>query len=275
MKIPNACENACIIEASTLKPGNVHPGREGYTDMVFSGVLLAQTLQECLSKDISLGYIIKKAITDRMKIISENTNLGIVLLCVPLAKAAFKGSFKKVYDITSKTTVKDAVDVAKAIQISGAHIGTPQRGPDIRNGAALKEICDQKLTLLDLFLLSSQWDSIAAEWVEGFPITFSGSENLMAGESVLKVYINILSRHRDSLIQRRFGEKVANKISEKAQKLKNCPVGELKKWDRYLYRKGINPGTTADLVTSSLFVALLQKEELLTRFADEIRTGGW
>jgi triphosphoribosyl-dephospho-CoA synthase len=181
---------------------------------------------------------------------------------------------KALYNVTYKTTVKDAVNVTKAIQVSGAYMGDPQKGPDIRNGTAIKEICDEELTLIDLFLLSSEWDTIAAEWVNGFPVSLSGARDLVEGESILGVYMDILSEYPDSLVQRRFGKEIAVKISKKAQKLKNCSIAELKKWDRYLYRKGINPGTTADLVASSLFVALLQKEELLNRFVDEIRTGG-
>jgi triphosphoribosyl-dephospho-CoA synthase len=182
---------------------------------------------------------------------------------------------KALHDVTHKTTVKDAVNVAKAIQASGAYVGIPQKGPDIRNETAIKEIDDEELTLIDLFLLSSEWDTIAAEWVHGFPVTLSGAGYLVEGKSILGLYMDILSEYPDSLVQRRFGKKIAIKISKKAQKLKNSSDTELKKWDSHLYRKGINPGTTADLVASSLFVALLQKEDLLNRFVDEIRTGIW
>ncbi|MGC1120588.1 MAG: triphosphoribosyl-dephospho-CoA synthase [Candidatus Methanofastidiosia archaeon] len=274
MDIWEASEYACIIEAGTFKPGNVDSRRKEFLDFVVSALLLGKSIQNMLSQnEIQLGKSIKEAVVERTKIVPSNTNLGIILLHIPLAVAASanqRNMGQALDTLVRTTTVEDAVEVAEALRISNAHLGTPQKGPDVRNEQVALEIHKQGLTLADLFSLSSSWDSIALEWVTGFPITFSAAKKLVGGDSVLDVYMDILSRHPDSLIQRRFGVDVAEKISEEAGEIHT--TGDLRKWDECLHRQDINPGTTADLVAAGMFVALLEKEDTLQRLVDEARS---
>jgi triphosphoribosyl-dephospho-CoA synthase len=274
MDIWEASEYACIIEAGTFKPGNVDSRHKEFLDYVVSALLLGRSIQDMLDlNEIHLGRFIKEAVIRRTRIVPSNTNLGIILLHIPLAVAASANrmNMRQALDtLVRTTTVEDAVDVAEALRISNAHLGTPQKGPDVRNGEGAVEIHKEGLTLADLFSLSSSWDSIALEWVTGFPITFSAVKNLMEGDSILDVYLDILSRHPDSLIQRKFGVDMAQKVSEEAGEIRT--EEDLRKWDEYLRRHDINPGTTADLVAAGIFVALLEREDMLQRFVDEARS---
>jgi triphosphoribosyl-dephospho-CoA synthase len=273
MQVAEASELACIIEAGTFKPGNVYPGRKGYINFLVSAFVLRRTIERMLPQKIGVGTFIKEAVLDRKRMVPENTNLGIILLHVPLAVAASRGGDLEdnLDELVSSTTGDDAKECAEALMLSGAFLGTPETGPDLRHEKGAKDIGVNGMTLLDLFLLSSQWDTIASEWVNKFSITFSGAEILMSGGSVLQLYMDILSRYPDSLIRRRFGEEMAVKISGEAQNiLRDFSLDNMKKWDEHLHKNGINPGTTADLVASSLFVALLKKEELLKRFLNDI-----
>jgi triphosphoribosyl-dephospho-CoA synthase len=276
MKISEASAYACIIEAGTFKPGNIYPGRTGFLDLIISAMLLGKTLERhCSTEEVHLGQLIKEAVLERAELVPSNTNLGIILLHGPIAMAAsisINNVEKSLDELIQKTTKEDAVEVAEAIQMSNAYIGKPQKGPDLKIEGAVHEIRTRGLTLFDLFLISSGWDTIASEWVNGFQITFSGAQKLMAGTSVLELYLDILSEYPDSLVQRRFGKGIAKKISEKARILRDCPLDDLRKWDQYLHSNGINPGTTADLVASSIFVALVKEEDLLKKILDAVRT---
>lgn len=279
MRISEASEWACILEAGTFKPGNIHPGRKGFFEYVVSAVLLGKSIiRICESDHVHLGKFIKEAVHDRVQYVPSNTNLGIVMLLVPIAVAARQGRDDlqmKARELVGRTTVGDAVEFSEAVRDSNAFLGEPSQGPDLRSKKAIHDIRNENLTLLDLFSMSSNWDTIASEWVSGFCLTFSGAEYLISGGSILELYLRILIEHPDSLVQRKFGEEVAKKVSKEAgDLLKGFSPDSLRKWDDFLYQKDINPGTTADLMASSTFVALLKREELLYRFLSTLWEGG-
>ncbi|MBU6997185.1 MAG: triphosphoribosyl-dephospho-CoA synthase [Theionarchaea archaeon] len=273
MKIWEASEYACIIEAGTFKPGNVHSRQEEFLDFMVSALLLGKSIRNVLNQnDIRLGKSIRDAVAERARVVPSNTNLGIILLHIPLAIAAsvnHRNIGQALDTLVRTTTVEDAVEVAEALKISSAYLGTPPKGPDMRNEQVAVEIHRKGLTLADLFSLSSSWDRIALEWVTGFPLTFSGARRLVEGDSVLEVYMSILREYPDSLIQRKQGREIAERVSSDAATIHSAE--DLKDWDAYLHREGINPGTTADLVASSIFLALLDDETLLKRLLDEAR----
>ena len=81
--------------------------------------------------------------------------------------------------------------------------------------------------------------------------------------SLSLTYMEILSRIPDSHISRKFGDKIAKKTSNNASDLlkildrENSPdyiANELNNLDYEYKKKGINPGTTADLLVASLMI---------------------
>ena len=279
MDVWTASLYACIMETKTFKPGNIYPGREGYADLLLSGFILGNTIHRiCEDMDHSsppgIGSCIHQAVADRAQSVSTNTNLGIILLHIPLALATYRGGITQVIEtldqIIHSTTIDDAVDVMKAMRKSGAFMGTPEDGPDVRSEEGMQEVLDGEITLLNLFFISKKWDTIASEWVNGFPITFSGAEDLLRGKSILQLYLEILAEYPDSLIRRKYGVKTAEIVSRKAKILsENFSLGRIRQWDVELYDHGINPGTTADLVSAAIFVALMKDDTLLQRLLME------
>jgi triphosphoribosyl-dephospho-CoA synthase len=81
---------ACLLEASAPKPGNVSPGRHfadtRYEHFLASAAAIGGPLASV--GDRSLGAAIRLAIESTSRFTSANTNLGIVLLLMPLARAA-------------------------------------------------------------------------------------------------------------------------------------------------------------------------------------------
>jgi triphosphoribosyl-dephospho-CoA synthase len=85
-----AAQLACLLEASAPKPGNVSPGRHfhdtRYEDFLASAAAIGPALAVAGSRP--LGETILHAGEATRRWTSANTNLGIVLLLAPLARAA-------------------------------------------------------------------------------------------------------------------------------------------------------------------------------------------
>jgi triphosphoribosyl-dephospho-CoA synthase len=86
--IASAAQLACLLEASAPKPGNVSPGRDfpdaSYEDFLAS----AAAIGPALASELPLGATINAAIRATGQWTRSNTNLGMVLLLAPLARAA-------------------------------------------------------------------------------------------------------------------------------------------------------------------------------------------
>jgi len=83
---------ACILEASAPKPGNVSPGRPfadlRYEDFITSAIAIGRAFEQAGAQPV--GRTVRAAIESTLAWAPSNTNLGIVLLLAPLARAAQK-----------------------------------------------------------------------------------------------------------------------------------------------------------------------------------------
>ena len=83
---------ACVLEASAPKPGNVSPGRPfadvRYEDFLASAEAIARPFEGAGRRP--LGETILLAVEATAARTRANTNLGIVLLLAPLARAAVR-----------------------------------------------------------------------------------------------------------------------------------------------------------------------------------------
>src|SRR5690606_24111639 len=85
---------ACLWEAMPPKAGNVHRGADfadmSFTDFAVSAVAIRPTFER--AADCSVGQLVLAAVTATRRLVPVNTNLGLLLLLAPLAKAAVGGS---------------------------------------------------------------------------------------------------------------------------------------------------------------------------------------
>src|ERR1700730_14926778 len=85
-----AAQLACLLEVSAPKPGNVSPGRRfvdlGYEHFLASAAAIGAPLASAGTRPV--GATVRAAIEATMRWTASNTNLGIVLLLAPLARAA-------------------------------------------------------------------------------------------------------------------------------------------------------------------------------------------
>src|SRR5690242_15328097 len=91
-----AAQLACLLEASAAKPGNVSPFASfrdaTYEDFLASAAAIGPAL--ALASEQPLGATIRAAVEATARWAPSNTNLGLVLLLAPLARAALRPGLK-------------------------------------------------------------------------------------------------------------------------------------------------------------------------------------
>src|SRR5579871_2755853 len=118
---------ACRDELEAPKPGNVHVFASGHrmtvTQFIDSAAAAAGPL---CAPGIRVGARILRAIEATFRAVGANTNLGIVLLCAPLAAAAeleFLDLRAALVRVLDDLDIRDASDAFAAIvqEIGRAH----------------------------------------------------------------------------------------------------------------------------------------------------------
>ena len=273
--IATAAQFACLLEASAAKPGNVSPGRPfrdmRYEDFLASAAAIGPAF--LAAGEQPLGRTIRHAIEATRRLTPVNTNLGIVLLLAPLARAAaLRRPGEVLADaarrIVSSTTVDDAVDAFGAIRLAAPGGMGKVRESDIAD--------EPTVTLLEAMRLAADRDAVAAEWAHGFPVTFTVGAPAIArarmdglgwDEAATEGFLAILAHQPDTLIARKLGLAAAREVQARGAALlattaRGTPERNiaLERLDADLRDAANqrNPGTTADLTAASLFVVIIQ-----------------
>jgi len=260
---------ACLLEVNARKPGNVHRFADldglHFVDFLLSATAIVEPLDR--ARDLGVGRAVHDAIEATRRVVSTNTNLGIVLLLAPLAAVpAGEDLAVGVEKILAETTLEDARLVYRAIRLA-------QPG-------GLGEVADQDVekhptvALRAAMILAAGRDSIARQYANGFREVLGEAlpdlrRSLQSGRpletAIIAAYLNLLAHHPDSLIARKFGQAAASEVSRHAWELLRAgwPDGEegrrhFVEFDAWLRQPNhrLNPGTTADLVTAALYAAL-------------------
>src|SRR5579863_834651 len=87
-RVAAAYIEACLAELDAPKPGNVHRFAPGHgmsmVDFVRSAGASAGPIT---AKGARVGVRVRSAVEATLSAVGQNTNLGIILLCAPLAAA--------------------------------------------------------------------------------------------------------------------------------------------------------------------------------------------
>ena len=276
-KIGLAAEMACLLEVCAEKPGNV-TRRKDFNDACFEDfVISAAAIGPAFRRaaDATVGEIILRAVRATRRLVGGNTNLGIVLLLAPLAKAAGLDHSDElrlaVSSVLRNLTVDDARLTYEAIRLaSPAGMETVQQY-DVQE-------TDVNITLREAMGQARDRDALAREYVTDFEITFEVGltafqwileQGAGMSEAVVQTFLSILAQVPDTLIARKKGIEAAREVSGRAgQVLKRGGIfsekgqAEIKRLDLALRDKGhtLNPGTTADLTAAVLFVYLVEND---------------
>jgi len=271
-----AYRDACLAELAALKPGNVHAFAGGHgmstADFERSAAASAAAMG---APALSVGERILEAIRRTREAVGCNTNLGIVLLCAPLAQAALSGAGgslrERLQAVLKRLDVADAERAFAAIQLAEpAGLGdAPEH--DVRAQAAV--------SLAVAMAAAADRDRIAAQYTSAFADVFDlGLPRLRSGlirwrsESwaTTSAYLAFLAGLPDSHIARKYGVERAQAVCAMArpyaERLDEADDPErlapdLLAFDRDLKAAGINPGTSADLTVACLFVHRIEAGE--------------
>lgn len=218
-----------------------------------------------------------------MKAAGTNTSLGTILLLAPLIVS--KERKIPVASVLEQMTPRDSELVYRAIQEANpGGMGRTEEmdvaGPapqslmdamqlaSTHDDIALQFVTDFELvhqTSQRLWELTSQMSKRQASQVPSQPISTQDHTDGLEG-AVQRLQVEILSERLDSLIVRKTGETIAEKVREECQELKKrMDAGEswASKWqeiDGWMRsqrsesgKQLANPGTTADLIAASIF----------------------
>jgi len=273
-QVAAAAQLACLLEVSAPKPGNVSPLASfrdvRYEDFLASAAAIGPAL--AAAGERPLGTTIRAAVEATARWAPSNTNLGLVLLLAPLARAALTpggASLRARLAATlAATTVADARDTYAAIRLAAP--GGLGRTPDQDVGGT------PTATLRDVMALAVERDAIAREYASDFRSTFElGAPALQAAladrlpwrDAVVEAYLTLLAAAPDSHIARKLGLPAATMVQQRGRGVLDAggvrtAAGReaIAALDRELRDEAntLNPGATADLTGAAIYVVLLE-----------------
>ena len=278
-RVVAAAQLACLLEATAPKPGNVSPGRSfsdaAYEDYLASAAAIGGPFTGIGERP--LGSTVRLAIEATRRWTASNTNLGIVLLLAPLARAALLASGRDtdlreaVGRVLTSTTVDDAREVYAAIR-RAAPAGLGRVDDEDVGGEPTK-------SLLEVMRLAAGRDAIAREYATGFEATFETAapalrrariDGLTWSDAIVETFLKLLAVTPDTHVARRAGDELAAAVSRRARDV--LAAGGVRseggrraidEMDRALRdaQHAANPGATADLMAAAVFVVLIESGE--------------
>jgi len=270
-QIAAAFRAACRDELDAPKPGNVHVFAAGHGMTAVDFARSADAAAGPLSHSgMRVGTRIASAVEATFAAVGANTNLGILLLCAPLAAAADPPP----HDLRAAL---DAVLAALDIDDANLAFRAIARAAPAGLGRAERHdvFLPATVTLKQAMVEAGDRDRIAHQYASGFDDIFALGEPVLTAAlartphprwATLAVYLGFLAEFPDSHIVRKHGAAVADETRRTAATfLRRMPsvepdglLADLLAWDAALKHGGINPGTSADLTVATLFAHRLR-----------------
>jgi len=278
---------ACTLDVAVRKPGNVSLHSAGHgmqAEMFIASARAAAT--PLFTLGASVGARIEAAVQATLAVAGCNTNLGIVLLCAPIALAI------ELHPEALATTqaLREAIEAVLAgLSLDDAHAAYRAivlSNPGGLGAAATEDVHDApSVDLRAAMALAADRDLIARQYRDGYADLFERAlpalgpgfasidmADCLAPDTatvtaVQKLYLELLSSFADSHIVRKHGEAVAQSVMTSAQAWRARAAGGaaldaapgFAAWDESLKSQGINPGTSADLTVATLTMAGLSR----------------
>lgn len=264
---------ACRFDIIAPKPGNVSIAQPGHDMIAEQFLSAARASLPSLLAEKSVGAAILGAVQASVAVTHCNTNLGILLLSAPIIVAAKEKSNNKllrdgVANTLDRLSVDDCRLAFTAIQVAEPGGLGASDAHDVEDAPTVD--------LKEAMTYAAERDRIAwqyaHEFVDVFTVGVPIIDHYVQRWQSLKwatvaCYLSFLGAFNDTHIERKFGAAVASGVVEEALMLerviKACEnpadlAPTLSQFDAKLKRRGVNPGTSADLTVASLLAYLLQ-----------------
>ena len=208
-----------------------------------------------------------------------------------LLQEEFEGLVARAHVFVRATDCEDAVEFYRAFEVAGVRVNDVDEF-SLSNTDSTVKLREQQVTLYKLMEIAEGYDLVANEWTSGFKRCLEGARTIFEfmqalnsetknrisncsstgiNEAIVYTFLKLLSRHRDTFIQTKFDKETADYVSFRAGEILSAwesSSGQVKRdissllsaaqeFDHELLKKRINPGSTADIIIASLFIALL------------------
>jgi triphosphoribosyl-dephospho-CoA synthase len=241
------------------KPGNVdrcHDYPETTLEHFLASTIFARpALEEAERGEGRIGEIIKHAVRDTNCHSGGNTHFGAFILLIPLIYG--KGIEGAVAAI-AKTDTSDAIAFYKAFSLTSVKMHATDE-LDVNDPHTLTLIRERDMSLLDVMQHSAANDMVAREWVTGFPLCRRGADILQATgpgrTSIVRTFLTLLATEPDTFIMKKHGIDVARETMMAARDVLEGKRSA-EDLDSECIRRDINPGSIADILITSIFIAL-------------------
>ncbi|HDJ50993.1 MAG TPA: hypothetical protein ENF25_02195 [Thermoprotei archaeon] len=267
-----------MLELLAPKPGNVnrYHDLENKTiiDFLYGSVSVARLVRD-IFLGASPGDALIESVQTMLRLAKGNTHLGILIMFFPIATAAREMFFWNRIELTKKASAvlkeippEETVKIAKAIK----YVSPPlplikDRDMDVTTDNVLRNILESGVTAYEWFKAGSSVNIVAKELVDEYKITVDVSriierkkEEVGLSKAIVDASVYALSRAVDSHMAAECGEKVARMAMEWARKIviSGYDDGQIRELDEWLRKNKANPGSTADIVTTAIFLLLLE-----------------
>lgn len=258
--------------SSSPKPGNVDRCHDfhdiGFHHFLTSAVSAYPVFRQAAEGRAGPGALILEGVTAWQSWgLSSNTHFGSLVLMIPLAIAAGRrGELQEeLKSALDQSSTGDALAFYRAFSQAGARV-VDVESYSLCDGNWEQRLQESGKSLMDLMKLSAGHDLIAREWSTYYQRCFGLSDRMAQkieekglNEGVVRSYLEALAEVPDSLVQAKFGIRAAQEVSRRAGlALQDPTLEQASRLDKDLLEKDINPGSTADLIAASLFIALLR-----------------
>jgi triphosphoribosyl-dephospho-CoA synthase len=291
-RIERAFLRACAWDVAVRKPGNVCRHSPGHgmaaQDFLASAEVAAAPL---CTPGQRVGERIEAAMAATWARVGCNTNLGILLLCAPLAAAAERCGAELPSPDALESALEDVLAGLDREDAAAAYRAIALANPGGLGRAEAQDVREApQVTLREAMALAADRDRIARQYRDGMAELFglglgaldapartalldADPATVLPGEAaataVQRIYLAWLASAPDSHLVRKFGSAVAQVVLSLARPwAERAAAGEqletdagFAAWDEALKAGGLNPGTSADLTVATLMALFLTQAD--------------
>jgi triphosphoribosyl-dephospho-CoA synthase len=274
--------DACELDVAVRKPGNVSRWSAGHgmEAALFSASARA-SVGPMFRPGARVGDRIEAAVAATWGVAGCNTNLGIVLLCAPIARAV--ELHPEADDpIALRAAVEGVLADLDVDDARAAYRAIAQARPGGLGSVPAEDVhSTPSVDLRAAMALAAERDRIARQYRDGYGDLFeldlaslaAALSGFSAGQhgpmppavtdAVQRVYLAFLASQPDSHIVRKHGAALAHSVMRSAQRWQARALAgahldadpAFVAWDLELKAAGLNPGTSADFTVAALFIA--------------------
>jgi triphosphoribosyl-dephospho-CoA synthase len=270
---------ACALDVQARKPGNVSQASGGHGMQASLFIASAEAAAGLLCTPGSpVGERIEQAMFATLGAARCNTNLGILLLCAPLASAC--EAWSRVQGLPALRQQLESV--LQRLDIADAHAAYRAIAAAMPGGLGDAPQQDVKapptVSLREAMALAADRDRIAFQYLHahadvfdlGLPAFVSQAQALGTGSTAAMqaCFLEFVAALPDSHIVRKHGVAAAHSVMAEARPWRErARAGHdldadpaFAAWDESLKARAINPGTSADLSVATALLACLVGE---------------